>query len=179
MDFKINGFLNISFGENKQSTIEKIEERNGILDLDNSTDDSLIFDNLKFAGRETIFSAFHFINDKFCRAMVFLKANLESRTIELYQQIKEEITQKYYITNQGFENYQYPYEKNDGHTETAISMGKASFSSFWKFKNDKTNEDDYISIKIDENFHIIIVYENGRLMNKYDVNKNENNFQDY
>ncbi|MFC0426537.1 hypothetical protein [Chryseobacterium scophthalmum] len=111
MDFKINGFLNISFGENKQSTIEKIKERNGILDLDNSTDDSLIFDNLKFAGRETIFSAFHFIDDEFCRAMVFLKANLESRTIELYQQIKEEITQKYYITNQDFENYQYHMKK--------------------------------------------------------------------
>lgn len=179
MDFKINGFLNISFGENKQSTIEKIKERNGILDLDNSTDDSLIFDNLKFAGRETIFSAFHFIDDEFCRAMVFLKANLESRTIELYQQIKEEITQKYYITNQDFENYQYPYEKNDGHTETAISMGKASFSSFWRFKNDKATEDDYISIKIDENFHIIVIYENGRLMNKYEINKNTNNFQDY
>lgn len=179
MDSKIDGFLNILFGENKQSTIEKIKDRNGILDLENSIDESLVFDNIKFAGRETVFTAFHFVEDKFCRALVFLKANLESKTVDLYKQIKEEITTKYYKTTQDYENYEYPYEKNDGHTETAISLGKATFSSFWKFKNDKSNEDDYISIKIDENFHIIIVYENGELMKKYENNKNQNNFQDY
>lgn len=179
MDFKINGFLNISFGENKESTIEKIKERNGIPDSQNSTNESLIFDNLKFAGRETTFTAFHFVNDKFCRAMVFLKANLESRTIDLYKQIKDEITEKYYITNQDYENYEYPYEQNDGHTETAISLGKASFSSFWKFKNSQGQQDDYISLKIDENFHVIVIYENGELMEKYENNKNQNNYQDY
>jgi hypothetical protein len=179
MDFKIDGFLNISFGEKKQSTIEKIKDRNGILDLENSIDESLVFDNIKFAGRETVFTAFHFVDDKFCRAMVFLKANLESKTVELYQKIKEEITEKYFRTNQDYEIYEYPFQKNDGHLETAISIGKANFSSFWTFKNNQSNQDDYISMKIDENFHIIIIYENGELMKKYENNKNQNNFQDY
>ncbi|HCM35513.1 hypothetical protein [Chryseobacterium sp.] len=179
MSLKINGFLNISFGENKQNVIEKIKEKNGILDSENSNDDSLIFDNLKFAGRDTIFIAFHFVQDKFCRAMVFVKANLESRTVTLYKQIKEEVNEKYYKTVDDFENYEYPYEQNDGHVETAISLGKANFSSYWAFKNDKNKENDYISAKIDENFNIIIIYENGELMTEFENYKKQKNYEDY
>lgn len=177
MNLKINGFLNISFGENKQNVIEKIKEKNGILDLENVNEDSLIFDNLKFAGRDTTFVAFHFVQDKFCRAMVFLKANLESQTVTLYKHIKEEINERYYQTADDFENYEYPYEKNDGHIETAISLGKATFSSYWTFKNNKEN--DYISVKIDENFHIIIVYESGQLMTDFENCKKQKNYEDY
>ena len=106
MNFKINGFLNISFGETEQNVIKRVKERNGVLDLENSTDGCLVFDNLKFAGREITFVAFHFSDNKFCRVMVFLKANLQSKTVDLYKKIKEEITEKYYITDLDFENYE-------------------------------------------------------------------------
>ncbi|WP_312391036.1 hypothetical protein [Chryseobacterium sp.] len=179
MNLKINGFLNISFGENKESVIKKINERNGILDSQNSTEESLIFNNINFAGRETSFLAFHFINDQFCRAMVFLKANLESKTVNLYKEIKYEINERFYKTRQDFENYEAPFEQNDGYIDTAISLGKANFSSFWSFKNEQAKEDDFISLKINENFYIIITYENGDLMDKYESNRKKNNYQDY
>lgn len=179
MNLKINGFLNISFGENQQKVSEKMNEKSGILDAENSDQNSLIFDNIKFAGHQTTFIAIHFLQDKFCRAMVFIKANLESRTIDLYKQIKKEINEKYYQTKNDFENYEYPYERYDGHTETAIALGKANFSTYWNFKNDESKEDDYISVKIDENFNIIITYESGQLMKEFEDNKKQENYKDY
>jgi len=179
MNLRIYGFLNISFGENKDSVIKGIKERNGVLDLQNSTEESLIFNNVNFAGREASFVAFHFINDHFCRAMVFLKANLETKTLDLYKDFKNEINERFYKTKQDYEIYETPFQQNDGYIDTAISLGKANFSSFWSFKNDQAKEEDFISLKINENFFIIITYENGYLMDKYESNRKKNNYQDY
>ncbi|AZA89943.1 Uncharacterised protein [Chryseobacterium nakagawai] len=175
MNLKINGFLNIPFGENQQKVSEMMREKGGILSLEDSSHNTLIFDNIQFAGYPTTLIAINFLKDEFCRAMIFIKASLESRTIDLYKQIKEEINEKYYQTKVDFENYEYPFKKHDGHTETAITLGKAIFSAYWSFKNDESKEDDYISVKIDENFHIIITYENGQLMKALvDIQKQEN-----
>lgn len=179
MNLKINGFLNIPFGENQQKVIEMMNEKGGILSLENSNHNALIFDNIQFAGHPTTLIAINFLKEEFCRAMVFIKASLESRTIDLYKQIKEGINEKYYQTKNDFENYEYPFEKNDGHIETAITLGKAIFSAYWNFKNEESKEDDYISVKIDENFQIIITYENGQLMKALVDSQKQENHKDY
>ncbi|GAB3430470.1 hypothetical protein [Niabella aquatica] len=176
---RINSFLNIPFGESKEAVITKITERGGRLDNENGLEDALLFNNLKFAGRDCEFMIFNFVNDKFCRAFVYLKANLDSKTIGLYSQIKGELNEKYYMSREDYETYEYPYAKNDGHAETAIILGKANFSCFWKFKNDTSNDDDYISLRINEQFSIIVVYESGRLMTEFENLKKQNNYSDY
>ncbi|MCC8153882.1 MAG: hypothetical protein LIP01_06510, partial [Tannerellaceae bacterium] len=69
-------------------------------------------------------------------------------------------------------------EKNDGCTETAISLGKANFSCFWNF-GESTPTDDYISIDINEDFEISIAYENGELMTLLVEKEKAKNILDY
>lgn len=96
----------------------------------------------------------------------------------MYKQICTELNKKYYKTEKTYETYDYPYEKNDGHTETAISLGKAEFSSFWNFNN-LNKKDDYISVEINQYLEVVINYEHGELTNAM-VNLNkEKDLLDY
>jgi hypothetical protein len=175
----LESFLGIPFGTPGDDAKRILEQKpNCSFDDVNSDNDILFFNGIKFAGRETTFIVLYLFENKFSKASVFIKPKLEAQTIALYQEIKSEINSKYFISKKDYENYSSPYEKDDGHTETAISLGKASFSCFWSFKND-TQEDDYISLCINENMSITISYENGYLTGQRVKRDKENNMLDY
>lgn len=160
---KLNGFLGIDFGSTQEIVIEKLLTRTGcVLDHDNSDENALFFNGLRFAGRETLFVMVRFYENSFAKASVFIRPKLEAHTINWYLEIKEEINAKYFISQEDYEIYESPYEKDDGYVETAISLGKAKFSCFWAFKDN--NVEDYISVRINEDMHIVLSYENGHLM---------------
>ena len=163
-NLKLDAFLNIPFETSSREVKNLLNSRHGcVFDEENSERDNLLFNGIKFAGRETLLISLLFFDDKFCKASVFIKPNLEVQTVSLYQEIKTEINNKYFVSKEDYESYTYPYEKNDGYTESAISIGKASFSCFWKFSNRRLI-DNYISIEINEYMNIIISYEDGFLM---------------
>lgn len=163
-NLKIDGFLGISFGSSADTAKRKMADRAGsIFDEENSSPETLIYTKTNFGGREAKYIILVFINDKLCRAVVHIDPGSESKAIDLYKTIKDEINKKYFITVEDYETYDDPYAKDDGYTISAIALGKASFSSFWCFKNPGA-EDDYISLKLANDFNILINYEDGNLI---------------
>lgn len=169
---KLNGFLGVNFGSTKENVKARLLSRpECILDEDNSDDNALFFNGIKFAGRETLFIMFMFYENGFANATVLIKPKLEAHTISLYSEIKGEINEKYFVSQEDYEIYESPYEKDDGYVETAISVGKATFSCYWTFK-DEDNIEDYISLRINEDLNIVLTYENSYLMEQL-VKKNK------
>jgi hypothetical protein len=178
-NLKLNGFLSIDFGVSQEMVKEKfLRKTDGILDAENSDSETLFFNGANFAGRETELIFFLFFEDKFCKASVIIRPKLESKIVDVYEQIKDEINKKYYVSEAEYETYHYPFEKGDEMTETAISLGKAEFSCFWNFKNSDFL-DNYISLTINENMYISIDYEDGELIKKLVDKKKQQDALDY
>ena len=178
-NLKLDAFLNIPFGTPSEEVKNLLTARAGcVFDQENSNLDNLLFHGIKFAGRETLLISLLLFDGKFCKALVFIQPNLEAQTVSLYQEIKAEINDKYFVSKQDYETYTYPYEKNDGYTESAISTGKASFSCYWNFPN-RSLVDNYIAIEINEHMNIIVSYEDGFLMDLLVQKTKANNSLDY
>jgi len=176
---KLESFLEIPFGASIEEAKQIIKMRSGSeFDEENSNLETLFFNGIRFGGRETIFTMLSFYEDKFSKASVYIKANLEAYTVSLYEEIKDEINSKYFVSTEDYETYKSPYEKNDGYTETAISIGKANFSCYWNFQNSNAM-DDYVSVSINENMNIIISYENGFLIDLLVKERKANDISDY
>jgi hypothetical protein len=179
MDLKLNSFLGIEFGSSIIEATEKMLKRdNTVLDDKNSTQEILLFYGMKFAGRETLLTMLFFVNDKFCKGVVYIKPKLDANIISTYNTIQNELNSKYFnATN--YEIYEDPYEKNDGYTETGISLGKVTFNSFWIFKNNIGLEENSISLIITNELEITIAYEHGELTKELIEKINRKNFEDY
>lgn len=176
---KLDGFLGIEFGSSLEIVKEKFANKTGIiLESVDDENDALFCNGAKFAGRETEMMLFLFFDDQFCKGVVTIKPILESKVVDLYKQIRDEINVKYYISESDYEIYYDPYEKDDGYTESAISLGKAEFSCYWNFENSGML-DNYISIQVNENLQIKIGYENGELMDQFVKRSQEKNSLDY
>lgn len=175
----LNGFLGVEFSSSLEITKEKLNERFGLNLSDSNNDPNyLIYNSVTFGGRTTEYMILTFFEDKFSNASVYIKPNLESKVVETYKIIKEEINEKYFVSIDDYEFYEKPYEKDDGYTESAISLGKATFSSYWNFANSGYGMN-CICVEINENLEIIITYQNSNLMEQI-VNRNKrNNSLDY
>ncbi len=175
---QLEGFLGIKFGTSSEDVKDfMFTKPNCTIDLENSDNNQLFFEGAKFAGREPLFILFKFVDNKFHTACVLIKPKLESQTIDLYNEIKNEVNEKYYKTEEDYETYKYPYEKNDGHTETAIELGKATFSAFWKFNS--SSDENYIALSITEGLHIKINYQDGSLVQIAVDREKAKNIDDY
>ena len=179
-DLKLTSFLGIEFGATKEVAKEKLLAREGAnFDEENSSEDALYFDGLKFGGRLTSYIFLLFINDKFAKSVVVFTPKLDAFAIDMYTEIKTEINSKYYTTKDDFEIYDEPYYKNDGYTESGIRNGNVSFSSYWSFPDQNGGKDDFIGMRLTEDMQIIINYEDGDLTEEM-VNKiTQDNSEDY
>ena len=176
---RLNSFLGVDFGSSLESAKEKLLSREGCtLNEENSSNDTLIFNGLTFAGRQTSFVILYFINDKFCKSVIYITPKLEAYTIQTYKEIQNELNTKYF-TAKDFEFYDEPYEKNDGYTETGISLGKVTFESYWSFKDANGGKDDFISLKISDDLSICLVYEDGDLTDEMVNDIMSKNSEDY
>lgn len=160
----LEGCMGIKFGSSQDIVKKSMLAKPGCrLSTTLSGKDILIFTNVQFAGHRTIGIHFYFIDGKLHSASVIVQADLESQVIDLYNTIREEINSKYYPTKLYEEKYTSPYEKGDAQTETAIKLGKASFASYWKFKNTaypSEDMDDCIFLDITKQLYIKIRYQN-------------------
>ena len=177
---RLTNFLGIDFGTNKEIAKEKMLLREGVVfDNENSSDEALFFDGVKFGGRITSYVFLLFFNDKFTKSTVVIKPKLDAYTINTYKEIKEEINSKYYISNSDFETYNEPYYEGDGYTESGIQNGNVEFSCYWSFTDQNNGEDDYIVIRINEDMEITITYEDGDLSDELANKTKEKNNEDY
>ena len=163
----LEGFMGIKFGTSIEAVKKSMLSKPGCkIDLKYNDTNRIIFDGVTFAGRETLFIKMLFVDKKLHTAIAYFRPSLESKTIELFNEIKNDINEKYYKTTDDFELYEKPYYKNDGFTEQGIRLGKTTFSVYWTFKhpNTQNNVNDYISLKITESLSIALKYEDGVLV---------------
>lgn len=177
----LNGFWSVDFGVSVQNAKAHLlnKHENLIIDDENSNDEILCIDNAQFAGRQTSLILIQFINNQFCKSAVYFKPKIDAFIIDDYKKIKNDINSKYFITELDFELYYPPYEKDDGYTESAISLGKATFSSYWKFTKDNEGFENIIALKITEDLEIVLTYENGKLAKQLYDQHQQKNREDY
>ena len=120
-----------------------------------------------------------FVDNKFCKAAVYITPKLDAYVVQTYKEIKNEINSKYFVTNDDFEIYDEPYEKNDGYTESGIRNGKISFSSYWSFQDANNGLEDFIALKITDDLNIVINYEDGDLTEEMVNRIDDENISDY
>jgi hypothetical protein len=178
----LDGFLGLRFGTTADSVKKIMLAKPGCKLGVKSTKDVLMFTDCKFAGRGATLIVFRFINNKFHTGRVFLSPSLDSKIVELFNTVKGELNERYYTTTQDYERYDYPYEKGDGYYESAIKLGKAHFSAYWDFTNPKSeNKEDnnIISLEIDEDMYVIIGYQDGALIKEAVEAQKSKDYKDY
>lgn len=177
----LDSFFGVKFGSPQEAVKKVMLSKPGCkLDTKDSDDNTLVFSGVKFAGRETFLIVFNFVNNKFHTAKVLIPSSLPSKAILLYNEIKSELNEKYYLTLDDFENYEYPYEKGDGYTESAIKLGKATFTAFWVFSNTNSTEDkNSISLQVTETLDILLTYQDGALIKEAVQKRKDQDFKDY
>lgn len=173
----ISGFLDIVFGDNKDVAKEKMNQRGAKLDLETSTIDSLVFDNVPFAGRVTTFIVLRFFQNEFFQASVHFTIKPESKTLSFYKDLKNDINKKYFITDSDYETYTNSAFKDEAFINLGIQSGYTDISAFWKFPNDKGYVD-YITLKIEPNLDVVLIYEDGVIADAYIKYTNELNSED-
>ena len=162
----------IPFGSDL-SFVKSVMIRKGA-SIDEQVEERLIsYKNVKFGGREAKYVFFKFFDDKLFEGRVVFKHDLYSRTLDLYNEIKNDVSLKYGI-GRSFESYDYPYEKGDGHWETALKLGKADISTFWSDGDLVT-----ISLEIYEDFSIDLTYQDNDLVGQAVNDQTKRNITDY
>jgi len=175
-------FYGFRFGTTVDSVKKGMLSKPGCKIDPESSKDLLIFSGVNFAGRDVLIICFAFVNNKLHTGSVYISPRLESGILDLYNQIRTELNEKYYFSTEFYESYKYPYEKEDGHTITAIKLGKAKFSTYWKFKNPKSESEEdqnLISLRITENLSVKIIYQDGVLINEAVDQQKKENYKDY
>jgi hypothetical protein len=174
---KLNSFMGIPFGSSREFVTEKMLDREGVFDEENSSENCLFFDSVQFAGYKTNYIVVKFFDNQFCYACAYIKPTTESKVFELYEYFQEELNIKYYKTDKCYENYDPPYEKDDGRKEEAVSLGKASFISFWFF-HDYDDYKDSITLEINDGFNLQLSYEKVAIYSAYVDRLKERNRED-
>lgn len=175
----LDGVMGVKFGSSPETVKKVVLAKTGAkLFTGRTHEHMLFFEGFTFAGRKVALVAFSFINNQFHTAMIAFKPKNSATIIELYEELKNEINEKYFVTNMDYEEYKYPYEKGDGLAEYAIQADKANFSAYWEFKN-LNSESDYINLKISSDLRIDLTYQSGALIKLARDKQKQDNNKDY
>lgn len=175
----LDGFFGIKFGSS-QELVKSTMIKKGFIFNNKSDGTNLLFHKGKFAGREVRDIMFVFHNKQFHTAYVSFVPSLSGDIINLYEIICKEIIDKYFPADLVVERYIYPFEKDDGHYETAIKSGKAKLVSFWEFKAPKNNaKNNRITVMIASDMFVGLIYIDGYLSELAQNAEKEENTKDY
>jgi hypothetical protein len=173
----LTGFLGIEFGASTEVAMERMLNRKDcIYNSELSSDSTLVFERVTFAGRQASMLVLLFSEQGFLQSKVYFSDIKEPKLIQTYQDIKSELSAKYFEPQNDYEIYRDPYEKGDGSTEIAIYGGYVTFSSFWDFPNPQGKEENGISLEITDKMEIKLLYEHGDLMaQRSEIDEAQNN----
>ena len=160
----------LEFGMDRHSVIEIMKKQRESYYYESKSDyNNLLFHDIKLAGRECKVTL-RLIDGKLCRVEISItQYGHFTKDIELYNQIKSELNAKYYITENDFIEYHPPAYFDDNFEETHeqnIKRRLIEYTAFWNFSSNG-DYDDYIFIKITNEFTIKIIYEHGDLNRKF------------
>ncbi len=161
-DQRLDGFLDIDFGASLAEARSLLLQHEGIaLDLAHSNADNLVCDGGTFAGKAVAFWLLGFVDDQMHTARAVIQPD-EADLLATYHALVAFFTDKYGPPDTRLAFFDEPYEDGDGFETYAIRFGKGHFAALWKFyQGDSVN---LISLSIDENLYIPVVYQSGKLI---------------
>jgi hypothetical protein len=166
----IDGFMGSDFG----MTITQVKAVNADKNYDYLDGyEGLVVTKQSFAGFTDCSLIWSFTESgKLFQGKVLTSPDLEAQAMSLYDKITAAISRKY---GEGarLERYDYPYEKGDGHWQTAFRLGKGHLMTYWKDENDNT-----ITVELDEDFYIKVTYQDAKLIEVAIAEQNNKNDED-
>jgi len=138
----LTGFLGIPFGSTKDQVISAMSAKTTIKPIIED-DETILYKNMKFAGKDAEAIIFEFYQDYFYSSLVTIVPE-RNRALETYYAIKKDYYTKYGAPSWDKEEYSSPFKKGNGYEETALFANKADINAGWVF--DEKNGI-YISLK--------------------------------
>lgn len=171
----LTGFWGIPFGSTKDQVISAMSAKTTIKPI--IGDNVIVYENIKFAGRDTKWIVFGFYQDYFYSSLVRIFPE-RNRALETYYAIKKDYYTKYGTPSWDNEEYSSPFKKGDGNEETALFANKAKISASWLF-----DENNAIYIRLlynnkEAQCEIHISYFEYKTMNKMQSVEKANNLDD-
>ena len=167
----LSGILDINFGSTMEEARSSILLQEGIqFDSIHSDADNLVYDGGVIAGQPVGFWILGFVDDQMHTGKAIIQP-IRDHLMRSYHELVASFTATYGEPTLQAAHFDDPYEHGDGFETHAISFGKGHFSSLWKF-SDGDNEN-AISISIDKNLYIPVVFQSGRLIDLA-IQKQEN-----
>ena len=159
---RLNGMLNITFGASKAEAQQSILLHQGMtFDPIHSDADNLVYDGGTFAGQAVGFWVLGFVDDQMHTSKAIVQPP-KDQLLATYNELLAAFTETYGEPTMQAAYFDDPYELGDGLETYAISFGKGHFAALWKF-SDGDNEN-AISLSIDKDLYIPIVFQSGRLI---------------
>ena len=159
----------IKFGISKEDLFKSLEGRYYYYsDHQNPSPNSIIINWIEIAGRKTDKIIFNFFEDKLCSTEAIFDPQFEEKLIEEYSEMKNEISNKYFKSENDYFEYEPPHYPTDDYYETikALEKGHLKIECWWNFSTN-TDFDNYIILKISPNEKIHLKYAYTELNRKY------------
>ncbi|RCH56163.1 hypothetical protein DJ568_05330 [Mucilaginibacter hurinus] len=174
---KIDGFLGIKLGSDKESVIKAITLRGGELDVENTKSTNVTFRNVKVGANNAFGLIVKFINGKAFQASFLFSPTSDSKLISFYNQFVEDLD-AVYGKGDSFKRFTSPYEDGDGYELTAIKAEKAEFNTFYDDKSAEPTKN-MISVRITSGMNVNLLYQDGVLIQEAINAQNEQNRSDF
>lgn len=167
---EITGAFGVPFGSSK-AQVEMIMSYKGYK-MDAKQGTSATFENIAFGAFKNCAAVFKFTGNKLFQITIFLPDVMDSKLIEQYDHVVEELSNKY-GKPESFKNFKSPYKDGDGYETTAIKTGKATFISFW------SGGQGSISAEIVTDSYVKVIYQDSVLIKEAINEQKTKNSNDY
>lgn len=176
--------MGIQFGVSKEEVMTTIKAKHPSAVVYQNNPNSVIYQEIKFAGREATAIIFAFTDDgKLHTCKVMLYADRDIEVFDLYDAVSSELTEIYGKPQYNEEIFKYPYSKSDRGQLTPLKAGYVNIYKMWMFDTyqtvDSDGDDDVISIAIEKAPYVLLVYQSSKIA-KEQINRNKSkNANDY
>ena len=158
----LSGIPHIAFGSTRAEAQTSILLQGGMtFDPIHSDGNNLVYDGGTLAGQNVGFWVLGFVDNQMHTGKAIIQPGKEN-LLETFNQLLAALTAIYGEPAMQTAHFDDPYELGDGFETYAISFGKGHFAALWKF-SDGDNEN-ALSISIDKDLYIPIVFQSGRLI---------------
>lgn len=163
----VTSFYSVPFGSTKAEVILLMKEKGYILKP--SASKYLTFEKIRYGLRTAHSASFYFYNNKLYKGLILFLPELESKILNTYTGIAEELTEKY-GDGESTEDYTTPFEKGDGYFLTALKTDKLQINTEW------IKPSGSIELSIAPSTLISISYQDRKLANQaYNEQKTKTN----
>lgn len=163
------GCFGLNFGCSRQEVKDMMRLKHPEAEILKDDQKSLGYSGGTWAGRDAYIWIFAFTSDgKLHTATVSMKPDKESGIWTLYDDVCQDLTDKYGSEKIDNEDWLYPYTSKDKYTYgvSALKMGKVTIYKTWVFANDTPTDDDdnALQIKISDGVYVTVKYQDGVLI---------------